>query len=220
MRTVRATALALPGLALAAAGLLHPAHLTYATSRTWWLLHVLGMFVFPLVGVALMALFRGRRDPVAVLVVLASFGYAVAYTALDVISGLAAGYVTWRLGPGQARPDEVRYLFAVGGPIGQWGSRALVLAAVLVALDALGRRRLRALPGVLLPVGAVLVHQHHIFVPLGVTGMLLVGLATGWLGYLVAEPRSGSESETESESETGSGPSACTPTTAPRSSGP
>ena len=66
MRAARAAVLALPAVALGVAGLFHPMHLTYATSRTWWLLHVPGLFAFPLVGVALLVLFRGRRDAVAV----------------------------------------------------------------------------------------------------------------------------------------------------------
>jgi len=41
---------------------------------------------------------------VAVLAVLLAYVYAVAYTALDVISGVAAGYVTDRLGPGRLAP--------------------------------------------------------------------------------------------------------------------
>lgn len=179
----RALLLALPGLALGAAGLLHPMHLTYATSHTWWTLHVVGLFVFPLVGVALMALVRGRRDPVALLVLVAAFGYACAYTALDVVNGIAAGYVTDRLGPGQARPVEVRYLFDIGRPLGEWGSWALVLAALVVVADAVRRSRLWAVPAVLMLPGAYLVHTHHIFAPLGATGMVLVGLSTGWLAY-------------------------------------
>lgn len=205
MRTPRAVLLALPGLSLGVAGLFHPMHLGYGTARTWWVLHVLGMFVFPLVGVALAWLFRGRRDVVAVLAVLLAYVYAVAYTALDMISGVAAGYVTDRLGPGRPRPDEVRYLFAIGGPLGEWGSRALMLAALLVAADALWRHRSRALPGVLLLPGAYLVHVHHIFAPEGVTGMVLIGLATGWLGYLQGSPAP---------------PIGRTPVTASRSTGP
>jgi hypothetical protein len=186
VRVARAAVLAAPGVLLGLAGLVHPMHLTYATSQTWWQLHVVGLFVFPLVGVALMALVRGRRDPVALLAVLAAFVYATAYSALDVINGIAAGYVTHRLGPGVPRPDEVRYLFAVGTPIGVVGSLALLVAAVLVVVDALGRTGVPAVPGVLMVPGAFLVHGHHIFAPEGVAGMVLIGLATGWLGYVTA----------------------------------
>jgi len=172
---------ALPGLALAGAGLFHPHHLSYATSQTWWVLHVAGLFVFPLVGLAYAGLVRGRRDAVAVVVVLASFVYAVAYTALDVVSGLAAGYVTWRLGAGVPRPDEVRYLFDIGTDLGLVGSWALLLASVVLALDALVRHRLHAAPALVLVPGAWLVHVDHIFSPAGATGMALIGLGTGWL---------------------------------------
>jgi len=184
----RAVLLALPGVALGAAGLLHPMHLTHDSARTWWVLHVVGLFVFPLVGVALTALVRGRRDPVALLVVVAAFGYACAYTALDVVNGIAAGYVTDRLGPGRPRPAEVGYLFDIGRPLGEWGSWALVLAALVVVVDAVLRSgrgsRVRVLPAALMLPGAYLVHAHHIFAPLGAAGMVLVGLSTGWLAYL------------------------------------
>jgi hypothetical protein len=139
------------------------------------------MFAFPLVGLALAAMFRGRRDPLAAVAVLAAFVYATAYTALDVINGIGAGYVTWRLDPAAPRPDEVRSLFDIGSPLGQVGSWALVLAAVLVCADALTRDRVLALPGLLLVPGAFLVHTDHIFWPLGVLGITLVGLGTGWL---------------------------------------
>jgi hypothetical protein len=172
---------ALPGLVLAVAGLFHPAHLTHDSSHTWWGLHVAGLFAFPLVGIALIAMFRGRRDPLAVMVVLAAFVYATAYTALDVINGIGAGYVTWRLDDSAPRPDEVRSLFDIGSPLGQVGSWALVGAAVLVCVDALSRDRLRALPGLVLVPGAYLVHTDHIFWPLGVIGITLVGLGTGYL---------------------------------------
>jgi hypothetical protein len=188
VRAPAAAALALPGIALGVAGLFHPMHLTYATSQQWWLLHVPGLFVFPLVGVALIVLFRGRRDPVAVLAVVAASGYATAYTTLDVVDGIAAGYVTHRLGPGVPRPDEVRYLFDLGRPFGEWGSWALVLASVVVVSDALWRVGLRALPAVLMVVGAYLVHAFHIFAPQGATGMALVGLSTAWVAYLSAGP--------------------------------
>lgn len=172
---------ALPGLVLAGAGFFHPTRLTQGTAQMWWGLHVPALFAFPLVAVALMALFRGRRDVVAWLAVLAAFIYATTYTALDVISGIGAGFVTSRPDPSAPRPDEVRSLFAIGGPIGEVGSWALITVAVLVALDALRRRGLRGAPGLLLVPGAVLVHVNHIYWPLGALGIALVGIGTGVL---------------------------------------
>ncbi len=181
--TRRALLLALPALVLAVAGLFHPHSLSHATAPRWTLLHVAGLFVFPLVGLALVKLVRGRRDPVAWLVVITAYVYATAYSALDVISGIGAGYVTWRLGEGAARPDEVRFLFAIGGRIGDVGSMALIACAVVVAADALRRLGVAGVPGLALVPGALLVHVGHIFAPTGVAGMTLIGLATGYLAW-------------------------------------
>ena len=185
---VRASLFALPVLALAVAGLFHPQHLTADTAARWTMLHVAGLFVFPLVAVALVLLVSGRSDAVAWLVRLTAFVYATAYSALDVISGIGAGYVTWRLDEGASRPDEVRSLFMIGGRLGEVGSWALIGCAVIVAVDAVRRRGLVAAPGILLVPGAVLVHSDHIFAPVGVLGMALIGLASGWLAAMAVEP--------------------------------
>lgn len=166
----------MPAVALAAAGLFHPHHLTFDTSWRWFSLHVAGLLVFPLVGLALAELVRGRSDVVAWVVRLAAYVYATFYSALDVISGIAAGYVTHELGPGVARPDEVRLLFQIGTPLGEIGSGALIACASVLVLDQLARRR--ALPVLLLVPGAVLVHVDHIFAPTGVVGMVLLGVGT------------------------------------------
>ncbi|MCW2817834.1 MAG: hypothetical protein JWR42_621 [Marmoricola sp.] len=174
---------AVPGLALGVAGLFHPTHLDEATAHRWWTLHVPAMVLFPMVGVALVLLFRGRRDPVAAVAVLAASTYAVFYNALDVLSGVGAGWVTSRLPAGVPRPDEVRSLFRIGTPMGEIGSWALLLAAVVVAADALRRHGLRGAPGLLLLPGAWWVHTDHIFAPWGALGMALIGLATGMLWW-------------------------------------
>ncbi|MDN4162775.1 hypothetical protein [Nocardioides abyssi] len=180
-RRAYAAVLALPGIALGAVGLLHPHHLSYATADRWFTLHLPGLFVFPLVGVALAALVGRRTDPVAWLVRLAAYTYATCYTALDVVSGIAAGWVTRELGPGVPRPDEVRLLFRLGTPLGEVGSWALVVTVVVLLADQLRRHGLRAAGGVLLLPGAWLVHTDHIFAPGGVAGTVLLGLGTAAL---------------------------------------
>src|SRR3954454_20537357 len=177
----RTLMLALPGLTLAVAGLFHPHHLTYDTAWRWFSLHVPGLLVFPLVGWALADLMRGRRDPAAWLVRVAPYLYATFYTALDVVSGVAAGYVTHQLGPGVPRPQEVSLLFRLGTPLGHVGSVALVACCALVTVDQLVRRR--AWPSLVLVPGALLVPHDHIFAPTGVAGMFLLGVgtaATAW----------------------------------------
>lgn len=174
---------ALPGLALAVVGLFHPHSLSHATSGTWFALHLPGLLVFPLVGVALAALVRGRRDPLAWLVRLTAYVYATFYTALDVISGIAAGYVTRELGPGVPRPDEVRLLFRIGTPLGEIGSWSLIACCAVITLDLLLRREVAAGAGLVLVAGAWLVHHDHIFAPTGVVGMALIGVATGAVAW-------------------------------------
>ncbi|MGZ4445728.1 MAG: hypothetical protein ACXVEC_03535 [Nocardioides sp.] len=177
--------LALPALLLAAAGLLHPHHLDYATSERWWTLHLPGLLVFPLVGAALAALVRGRRDALAWAVRVAAYVYACFYTALDVVSGIAAGFVTHRLGPGVPRPPAVSQLFAIGTPLGRVGEWALLACVLLVAADALRRHRVRAAGALLLLPGTWLVHRGHIFAPVGVAGMLLIAVGTAWVAALL-----------------------------------
>lgn len=182
-RTTSACLAALPGLALAVTGLLHPHHLTSTTAERWWMLHVAGLLVFPLVGLALVGLVRGRADPVALLVRVTAYVYATFYTALDVVSGIAAGFVTDRLGPGVDRPEEVKLLFRIGTPLGEVGSCALLACVAVVAADQLRRHGLAVAPAILLLPGAWLVHSDHIFAPEGAIGMLLIGLTTGWLAW-------------------------------------
>jgi hypothetical protein len=179
--------LALPGLALALAGLFHPHHLTYDTSARWWWLHVPGLLVFPLVGLALMGLVRTRTDPLAWAVRVAAYGYATFYSALDVVSGIGAGYVTHELGPGVARPDAVRLMFRIGTDLGHVGSWSLLACVALVAVDAVRRRGLAGVPAIALLPGAWMVHVDHIFSPVGAAGMAIIGLATGATAWLLSE---------------------------------
>ena len=168
--------LAAPGLVLALAGLFHPHHLSYDTSYRWFALHVPGLLVFPLVGLALAELVHGRRDAVAWVVRAAAYVYATFYTALDVISGIGAGWVTHELGPGEPRPPAVSLMFRIGTPLGEVGSGALIAVCSILVADQLWRHR--AWVSVLLVPGAVLVHVGHIFAPEGVAGMALLGIGT------------------------------------------
>lgn len=173
---------ALPAGLLAVAGLAHPHHLTYDTADLWFGLHLPGLLLFPLVGLGLVWLVRGRGDTLAWLVRLSAYVYATFYTALDVVSGIAAGYVTRELGPGVPRPDEVRLLFRIGTPLGEVGSWALVLCCVALLVDAVHRSGLVGSSGLLLVAGAWLVHSDHIFAPSGVLGMALLSVGTWLLG--------------------------------------
>lgn len=164
-----ATLYAAPGVVLGVAGTAHPMHLDPSTAHRWFLLHLAGLFVVPLIGVAVARLMRGRRDPVAVLAVVAFYVFATLYTALDVISGIGNGYVTDHLGAGAVpRPPSLTLAFHVGTRVGNVGAWALVVAAMLVEADALRRTGAGAvLPAALLLGGACFLRTQHIFWPWG-----------------------------------------------------
>ena len=176
--------LAAPGVVLAVAGLFHPTGLSYETAQRWYLLHVPGLLVFPLVGWALAELVTGRRDAVAWGVRLTAYVYATCYTALDVVSGIGAGWVTQELGPGVPRPEAVSLMFGLGTPLGEVGSGALLACVVVLLADQIRHLGTPGLVGLLLLPGAWLVHVEHIFPPLGVLGMLLLGLGSAALAVV------------------------------------
>jgi hypothetical protein len=189
--------LALPGLLLGVAGLFHPHVLVPDTADRWYVVHVAGLVVFPLVAVALVQLVRGRHDPLAWVVRLSAYGFAVFYTALDVIYGVAAGDVTRTMETGYRRSPDFSAMLRVGVDLGEVGSWSLLVCGVALLVDQLRRHRLRGLPALALPVGAWLVHTDHIFAPAGVVGMVLLGAATGLLATNVAENRGESDATSE-----------------------
>lgn len=176
--------LVLPGVVLAAAGLFHPTGLSYDTAQLWYLLHLPGLLVFPLVGWALADLVTGRRDVVAWVVRLTAYVYATFYTALDVVSGIGAGYVTRQLGPDVPRPEAVSLMFRIGTPLGEVGSWALLACVVVLLVDRVRALGAGGLVGLVLLPGAWLVHTEHIFSPFGVLGMVLLGVGCAALAVV------------------------------------
>ena len=200
-RLVLSLVLALPALSLAGAGFFHPQGLSYDTSYQWSALHFPGLLAFPLVGASLAWLVRGRNDLLAWVIRLTALTYAAFYSALDVINGIAAGYVTNRLGPGAPRPDEVGYLFDIGRPLGDIGEWGLIACCVAVAVDQINRHQAWGVPAVALVLGAWFVRGDHIFSPIGVLGMAIIGGVSGYLAWndprIFAERRITAESEAE-----------------------
>ncbi len=176
--STRPVLLAAPGVALGVVGATHPAHLTPATAHHWWVMHVGGLLVFPLVGVALASLVWHRRDAIALVAMGGAAVFAYFYTALDVVSGIAAGWVTDRLGD-VPRPEEVRLLFQIGGRLGEVGEWGLVVAVAAVSLDVVRRAPAAgAAAAVLLVAGSAGVVLDHIFWPWGSLGAIALGLGT------------------------------------------
>ncbi|MEP6816003.1 MAG: hypothetical protein ABI873_10675, partial [Marmoricola sp.] len=182
---LRAGLLAAPVLLLGIVGTTHPMHLTPATAHHWFAMHLAGLFVVPLIGVALAWLVRGRRDLVAVVAVVAAYVFATAYSALDVISGIGNGYVIDRLGVGTPRPTAVNLMFHIGTQLGDVGAWALFAGAVLVGADAVRRHGAGAAPPTLLLLaGSWFLRTQHIFPPLGVLSCVAIGVGTGWLAWI------------------------------------
>lgn len=112
----------------------------------------------------------------------AAYGYATFYTALDAISGVAAGYVTDQLGADAVpRPPEISLLFRIGTPIGDVGAWCLLVAALALLVDRAASAPRAAAPGVLLVAGAWFLRDQHIFSPWGVVCCLAIGLGTAGL---------------------------------------
>lgn len=181
-----AVLLGAPGVLLGIVGTTHPMHLTPSTAHQWFVIHVGGLFVFPLVGVAVAWLVWGRRDLLALGVVAASYVFAVCYTALDVVSGVGNGYVTDRLGAAAVpRPDAVTLAFHIGSRLGDVGAWALFVAGVLLGVDAVRRHGGRSAPPILLLlVGSWLLRTDHIMLPWGAPACVAIGVGTGWLAFL------------------------------------
>lgn len=178
---------ALPGLLLAAVGyLVHPGFLDASTARAWWTVHVYLVPVFPLISLALWVLLRGVTGPVAALARVAAYGFAVFYTALDVLSGIGAGLVVEA-----GVPELAGRLFGVGDALGHAGVWMLLAAAVLTGLALLRRDGPRVLPGALVLAGSCFPFMTgHIFHPVGVAAMLLVALGCALMAAARREPAS------------------------------
>jgi hypothetical protein len=176
-----------PPLALAGVGLTHPRHLTAATAVHWAELHIILLPAFPLLVLGLLLPLWGRpaRDVDGALTVLAwagCFGYAAYYTGLDAVAGIGAGTAA-----GTGVRGVVGRLFATGDALGRAGVYALAVATLATGLVLLRRHGVRALPGVVVVLGACWSFaDSHIFWPRGVLTML--GFAVGFGLLVVASP--------------------------------
>ncbi len=172
MRRAGIVAVALPGLVLAVLGLFHPGALTPSTATVWWQFHVVALPLFPLLAVALWVLLRGEDGMLAWLARVAGYVYAVFYTALDLLVGVAAGVVVERV---QGGSQEALDLRALGNDLGLIGSAGFLVAAALTVAILVRRDWRRALPGgALLVVAAVPFLHGHIYWPTG--GLAMVGV--------------------------------------------
>ncbi|WP_201294768.1 MULTISPECIES: hypothetical protein [unclassified Nocardiopsis] len=169
-------------LLLAAVGLLHPHHLTEGTADLWTWIHIGLLPVFPLLTVGLLLPVWGRpgRDasgPAVVLVWICSFVYAVFYTALDTIAGIATGALV-RAVEGDHEP-LVRPLYGIGNELGYVGTYALLLGVLALGAALYLRHGPHTLYGsAVLLASAVSFLDSHIYWPRG--GITMLGFAAGF----------------------------------------
>ena len=69
----------------------HPGDLLKLDLSTWLTVHYLQIPLFPLVGLAVVVLLRGRRDIAATISRVAMFVFAVSYIAFDTAAGVVTG---------------------------------------------------------------------------------------------------------------------------------
>jgi len=187
--------LAAPGLILAGCGAVHPALLDTGTARWWAMLHVLLLPVFPLLAVAQWNLLGPAPPVLRWPGRLAAFGFAVFYTGLDAVSGIAAGTV---VGAEHGLTPVVGEVFAAGDTLGHVGADCFLAASMLIIAAIAPDAGWRAVPGaVLLLAASVSFIDSHIFWPRGVVTMIAV--AAGMFLLSVAEEKPASRARPTGE---------------------
>jgi hypothetical protein len=199
MRRVRIGLLATAGpLLLAIAGLVHPGGLSAATAHHWVYLHIVLLAVFPLLALGFVVLLRGRPrsgiSGVATVVAWVCAGiYAIGYTGLDAVAGVAAGTVAGQDGDPVELRRLVLALYDVADRLGRTGVYAFLLAVLAGTIALSARHGPRVLPGgvVLLGAGYSFIDS-HIFWPRGVLTMLAMAAGFAlWTWAATHETRTG-----------------------------
>ncbi|NEA99606.1 hypothetical protein [Streptomyces sp. SID13726] len=168
-----------PPLLLAAAGVVHPLHLTTTTAGRWAGLHVVLLPVFPLLVLGLLVPVWGRprRDVDGALTVVSWAGclfFAAYYSGLDAVAGISAGAVVDHGVHGAAGQ-----LFAMGDQLGRAGVYGLAVASLATCVVLWRRHGARVLPGAsVLAVACWSFVDSHIFWPRGV--MTMIGFAVAF----------------------------------------
>jgi len=191
---VRTLLVALPGLILAGIGLTHPHHLDASTAQWWQNMHIILAVIFPLLGAAQWVLLDDSPKWVRWPARAASFGYVVFYGALDALAGIGGGAMTLANG-GRTSADEP--LFKIGNQLGTVGAWCFFAASIAIAVCALLKFKLKALPGaIFLLVGSFLFLSSHIYWPKGVIACTCIAIGMAAISYASASGRSAIEDST------------------------
>ena len=170
-------------LALAIAGVTHPAHLTSESADWWRDLHVVMLPLFPLLAINVWVLLRGVWAGVDGIVAVGArvlaFVYAAFYTALDVLAGIANGaLVEASTSSGFDVSEPKSIIFGQGGDLAEVGVYSLLASSALVGVVYVRRFGLRMLPGSLvLLASSYSFIDSHVYPVRGVVTMLGFGVA-------------------------------------------
>ncbi len=180
---VTALLVALPGLFVAAVGLAHPLFLTPETAERWRVAHLLLLPGFPLLGVALWAVLRGERSPLAHVARLLAASFSVLYGALDSIAGIGAPHQVLGADRRGEPAPPIGDLYEIGDRLGHAGVVLLGVAGVLAAVVLYRRSRspLALVGGLVVLASCQPVYAHHVFPPRGVLGMVALAAGTALL---------------------------------------
>ncbi|MFS8100486.1 hypothetical protein LFM09_25490 [Lentzea alba] len=181
---MRTLLVALPGLVLAAIGLTHPHHLDASTAQWWRDMHIILAVIFPLLGAAQWVLLEDAPKPVRYLGRAAAFGYVVFYGALDALAGIGGGAMTLN----DAR-DAATPVFKIGNQLGTVGAWCFFAASIAIAVCALVKHRLKAIPGAaFLLVGSFLFLSSHIYWPKGVIACTCLAIGMAAISFVSPRP--------------------------------
>ncbi len=174
-----------PTLLTLIVGLTHPVSLTASTAEWWRNLHIILLPVFPLIGAAPWIVSRGSARPWRWIAAVGGFLFAVYYTALDALAGIAAGSVQLA-----GHPEAKRSLYAIADILGPIGAIGLAVAWAAATIGVMRLTGVRAVTGGIAIIGALLVLKSHVYFPVGTLGLALLIAGSAVLALLSTADRS------------------------------
>ena len=183
-RRTLALLVAVPALLCGAIGLAHPPTLVAGSAEYWRDMHIVLIPIFPLIGLAPWLIARRAGVGFGRVGALLGYGFAIFYTPLDLLAGVAGGALV-----SSGHPNSTGQVFAIARALGLIGVVALVLGCVVAGIAAYRIASLSALPGALIAaVGAALIQPGHIHLGLGTVAMLLTAGGFIILAFSVTRP--------------------------------
>lgn len=170
---------AVPPILVGLVAITHPPGLSVEDAEHWKHIHVVLLFLFPLLAVGPVLIARTVAPWLTWVVAVPAYLYATTYTALDVLAGIGGGALK------EIESEGVGIILPIAGDFEEIGGIAFIATSALAAGIALWRVGWvrGALPSLSVVAGAWLLWQHHVFPPEGVIAMALQ--AIGWVAFAV-----------------------------------